>query len=51
MSLRDFIRATTKEFQDANAKKTLTAEQPPPITAGPSVANAESDVIETEKSG
>lgn len=30
MSLRDFIRATTKDIQDRKAKKTATAEQLPP---------------------
>lgn len=29
MSLRDFIPATTKEFQDSNAENATTSEQPP----------------------
>lgn len=49
MSLRDFIRVTTKDFQDANAKKATLSEQPLPNPADSSVAKAGNASEESER--
>lgn len=50
MSLRDFIRATSKEFQDANSVKATTSEQQPATTVEPGTAVVTSSAADVEKS-